>query len=85
MKAYGVPRIDDVEHPDKADLCLYARKSSVGRFPKKGGDYASSHRRAATKRGFRRVWKGKARAAARVATRALYTEALSDAALQDNQ
>jgi hypothetical protein len=63
MKAYGVPRLKDVEFPDCADICLYALKSSVGHLAKKSGDYASAHRSSKTKRNFRRIWKRRARAA----------------------
>lgn len=70
MKAYGVPRLNDVEFPDCADICLYALKSSVGHFAKKSGDYPSAHRHASTKRNFRRVWKRRARAAGKAEIRA---------------
>lgn len=62
MRPYGLPRFDNVEWPDAADICFYALKSSVGRFRKKGGDFANAHRTSSTKRRTRRIWKKKERA-----------------------
>lgn len=63
MKAYGVPRIKDVESPDCADLFSFALKSSKGRLREKGGDFKSNVRNAKVKAATRRIWKQKARRA----------------------
>ena len=65
MKAYGLPRDLDIEFPDLADIHSYGLKSSRGRLPGKGGDIKNSFRRPATKRATRRIWKKKARLAAK--------------------
>lgn len=53
MKAYGLPRSDDLEHPDVADIHEYGLKTSKG-----GRDY---HRNKARKACARRRWKKLAR------------------------
>ena len=53
MKAYGLPRSDDLEHPDVADIHEYGLKTSKG-----GRDY---HRNKARKASARRRWKRIAR------------------------
>lgn len=53
MKPYGVPRNDDVEHPDVADIKLYGLKTAIG-----GRDYFKNK---AAKKQTRRIWKRKAR------------------------
>lgn len=63
MKAYGVPRVKDVERPDCADLFNYALKSSKGRLREKSGDYKSNIRNPEVKARHRRYWKSKARTA----------------------
>lgn len=55
MKAYGLPRNDDVEYPDVADIRYYGLKTSAsgrkrGIFKNKG-----------SKARIRRIWKKKAR------------------------
>lgn len=53
MKPYGLPRNDDVAHPDVADIKKYGLKTSSG-----GRDYfKNKHSKAAA----RRVWKRKER------------------------
>lgn len=60
MKAYGLPRNPDVEHPAVADVCLYGRASHVGQVP---GNEHSIIRSSAFKRRARRIWKRAARRA----------------------
>lgn len=53
MKPYGIPRVKDAEHPDKADIKRFG--------------FAATDRCARADRGkneARRIWKKKARAAA---------------------
>ena len=59
MKGYGLPRNHDIDWPDCADMREYGRKSSVGRFAKKGGEYAGPT--GDKKSRYRRVWKRLAR------------------------
>jgi hypothetical protein len=55
MKAYGLPRNDDVENPDVADIKFYGLNTSAG-----GRDYfKNKSAKAATRRG----WKRRARRA----------------------
>jgi len=61
MKAYGLPRSDDVENPDMGDIRDFGLKSSAGKLPGKGGDIRSSHKNSASKRSTRRYFKKKAR------------------------
>lgn len=61
MKAYGLPRNDDVEFPDVADIHQYGLKSSAGHLRGKGGDIRSSFRNSKSKRNSRRYYKRKAR------------------------
>lgn len=70
MKPYGVPRTDDVAHPDVADIHHYGLKSSVGKLPGRGGDIRSSFRNRNAKAQARRLWARKARAEAKAACRA---------------
>jgi hypothetical protein len=65
MKAYGLPRDLDVEFPDLADIRYYGLKSSRSRLPGKGGDIKNSFHRSAAKRATRRIWKKRARLAAK--------------------
>ncbi len=53
MKGYGLPRNDDVEHPDVADIKKYGLKTSKG-----GRDYFKNKK---VKSATRRRWKKKAR------------------------
>lgn len=62
MKAYGLPRNDDVANPDAADVRTFALASHIGRFAGKGGDTHSSFRSSAAKRATRRYYKRVARA-----------------------
>ena len=50
MKAYGLPRDDNVENPDVVDIHRYGLKSSAGNFAGKGGDIRSSHKKSSNKR-----------------------------------
>ena len=63
MKAYGIPRLKDVEHPDCVDIARFALKSCIGHVRKKGGEYKNSLRKAVTKAATRRIWKKRARKA----------------------
>lgn len=69
MKAYGLPRYTAAEFCDRADLAAYARKSSVGDLPGKGGDTRSHTKSSAAKRAVRRTFKRAARAEGKVACR----------------
>jgi len=62
MKPYGLPRNDDVAHPDLADIKEYGRPGRVGNLPGKGGDVRSHFRNPASKAATRRVYKRRARA-----------------------
>ena len=53
MKPYGLPRNDDVAHPDVGDIKEYGLKTSAG-----GRDYFKNKR---VKAAIRRIWKRKAR------------------------
>ena len=53
MKAYGLPRCDDVENPDVADIKRFGLKTSAG-----GRDYFKNKD---NKKNTRRIWKKKAR------------------------
>lgn len=55
MKAYGIPRNQDVEWPDCGDMKYYGMKSSIGRYAKKSGDYAGPTGEQKNK--YRRMWK----------------------------
>lgn len=72
MKAYGVPRVLDVEGPDCADLFRFALKSAKGHLREKGGDYKNNVRNTKVKARKRRYWKGKARTANKKACLELY-------------
>jgi hypothetical protein len=52
MRGYGLPRHDDVENPDVADIKLYGLKTSTG-----GRRYQSS----SAKKSSRRIWKKRER------------------------
>jgi hypothetical protein len=67
MKPYGLPRCDDVAHPDVADCQQYGLKSSAGNLPGKGGDIRSMHKKSASKRASRRTFKRIARRAGKAA------------------
>jgi hypothetical protein len=60
MKAYE--NIPWIEYPDVADIQSQARKSSVGRFRRKGGDFKGYIRRVANKAQTRRYLKRKDKA-----------------------
>lgn len=61
MKAYGIPRNPELEHPDVSDIQKYGMKSCAGRFKEKGGDFKSYTRKSSSKRAVRRHWKKQAR------------------------
>ncbi len=63
MKAYGLPRTDDVLNPDVADIKTYGLASRVGRL-----DDRSYFKNSASKRATRRYWKRRARAEGKIAT-----------------
>lgn len=78
MKAYGVPRVPDLECPDIADIKLFGLKSAIGTLRQKGGDFKGYFKNKKAKAEARRVWKKKERqkqkeecrrALARVSTR----------------
>ena len=71
MKPYGLKVI---EAPDVGDIQEGARKSSIGRFREKGGDYKSYPRSSVAKRAIRRL----AKRAARRQGNAEIIEALED-------
>lgn len=60
MKPYE--NISFIEFPDVADIQSQARKSSVGRFRRKGGDYKGYIRRVNNKKQTRRYLKRKDKA-----------------------
>ena len=67
MRAYGLPRDDDAENPDVNDIRVFARKSSVGKFRGKGGDYNPYNRNVRLKAEIRRSYKRRARAEGKAA------------------
>ena len=62
MKAYGLPRVKDLESPDCADICKFGLKSSKSRVEGLGGDIKNSFRSSTAKKATRRIWKKKERA-----------------------
>lgn len=64
MRAYGLPRNNDVEFPDVADIQRFGRASHVGRLPGKSGDFRP-YIRGKNKAATRRYWKRVARAEGR--------------------
>lgn len=69
MKAYGMPRVADLESPDVADIRCLALKSSTGRFKEKGGDYRGYIKNKKAKAAIRRSMKKVERRAAKEAIR----------------
>jgi len=69
MKAYGIPRKQEVEHPDMVDIHRFALKSSVGRLDSKSGEYKNSFRNTDSKASTRRIWKKKERINSKVSVR----------------
>ena len=67
MRPYGLPRNDDVAHPDCADIGYYALKSAAGSLRGKGGDHRGNHKNKASKAASRRFFKKAARRAAKAA------------------
>lgn len=57
MRAYGMPRVSDLENPDVADIRCLALKSSTGRFKEKGGDYRGYMKNKEVKAALRRSMK----------------------------
>ncbi len=47
MRGYGLPRNDDVAHPDQLDITVYGLKPTQ----------LGTKRKSKTKRRFRRIWK----------------------------
>lgn len=66
MRPYGLENVL-ILGPDCGDIAEQARKSSVGHFAGKGGDYHGSNRDSASKRATRIRIKRGARSAARKA------------------
>jgi hypothetical protein len=65
MKPYGLfGQYLYVEHPDVLDIQFMGAKSSTGRLREKGGDF-KPYSRTTGKRRVRRMWKRKARQAAK--------------------
>lgn len=62
MRAFGLPRSDDVANPDVGDIKNFALKSSTGRFREKGGDFKPYTRSAKARRATRRIYKKAERA-----------------------
>ena len=60
MRAYGLPRVKDVEYPDLADIITYGLKSSVGRCPGKCGVIRSLQKSKNRKRSYQ-IWKKRIR------------------------
>jgi len=60
MRGYGLPRDNDVEYPDIADIQLYGLKSCTGNDPN-GRDFKSTTRKAKNRQSSRRIWKKKER------------------------
>jgi hypothetical protein len=69
MKAYGLPRISEIKHPDLADIRDFGFKSSASRSRGKGGDIKNSFRRPSSKRLIRRAFKKAERHSAKNAIR----------------
>lgn len=64
MKAYGVPRISDLEHPDVGDIQYFGLASHVGQIAKLSGDFRGYNRPQA-KAHARRYFKRKQRMSAK--------------------
>ncbi|MDQ5988418.1 MAG: hypothetical protein CSYNP_04178 [Syntrophus sp. SKADARSKE-3] len=60
MRAYGLPRNDDVKNPDSTDRGFYGLKPSIGGRPARCGKYHGQ--RPTVKAASRRIFKKKARA-----------------------
>lgn len=60
MKAYGIPREENVDYPDKGDHRHYALKTSRAGKSKYGSSKCS-YRRSKQKRHIRRLWKKRQR------------------------
>lgn len=69
MKPYGLPRLSDIESPDKADIHNWCLKSSAGKFREKGGDFKNSRRNTKKKKQVRRSYKKAERHKAKEALR----------------
>ena len=64
MKAYGVPRVPYLSHPDLADIAEFGMKSCAGSLRGKGGEFRSTQT-AKNRRRARRRFKKIARRAAK--------------------
>jgi len=69
MKAYGIPRVLEVEYPDLGDIRRFGFKSSVSRPKNKSGDHKNSFRNSNSKASTRRIWKKKERINSKVSVR----------------
>ena len=67
MRAYGLPRIIDIQNPDKADIRMYALKSCTGCFAEKSGEFRGIIKNKGVKARIRRHWKKAERAGAKKA------------------
>lgn len=57
MKAYGVPRVPDLDgYPDVADGRLFGVKARLVNLPGKSGDIRSNFKNPASKQQSRRYW-----------------------------
>ena len=54
MKAYGIPRILDIEFPDIGDIKMFGMQSHVGQLIRKSGDYHSYTRSSKDRRSTKR-------------------------------
>ena len=61
MKPYGVPRRDNIERPDVADIQNTARAGHVGKFPEKCGKFKPYIRSTENRKAIRRYYKKKIR------------------------
>lgn len=57
MKAYGIPRVLDIDFPDIGDIKEFGMQSHVGQLIRKSGDYHSYIRSSKHRRSIRRYWK----------------------------
>ena len=66
MKAYGLPRVPEINAPDVGDIQKFARPGHVGRLPTITGDFHPyAARQSTVRKATRRYWKRRARRDAR--------------------
>lgn len=62
MKAYGLPRVNEVEFPDVGDIKRFGRPGHVGRLTTRNKDYHPyAARQSKVRKATRRYWKRRAR------------------------